>query len=59
MATSTFDKTFVVKPEEMDRVLKVIRSNEPAKPIKTPPYTVKEKDRGEEALKLFLSHYKK
>lgn len=57
MATSTFDKVFIIdNPEDQKRVLEVVNSNEPVRPIKCSPYTQKERDRSVELLKQYLSH---
>ncbi|MBR5970605.1 MAG: hypothetical protein IK016_09720 [Lachnospiraceae bacterium] len=46
MATSTFDKSFVIiKPEDQRRILDIIHSDEPAIPIDVPPYSQAERDR--------------
>jgi len=55
MATSTFDKSFVIKKAaDKERVLKVVNSEEPVRPIRKPPYTQKERDRSVELLKQCL-----
>lgn len=59
MATSTFDKTFIVTdPAAKERVIKVVSSEEKAAPIKTPPYTQEERNRSEALLKQYLSRSK-
>lgn len=46
MATSTFDKSFVVvKKEDQRRILDVIHSGAPAMSNNVPPYTQAERDK--------------
>ena len=55
MATSTFDKSFVItNAADKERILKVVNSAEPVRPIKKPPYTQTERDRSVELLKQCL-----
>ena len=55
MAVSTFDKTFIVRSAaDRERLLKVMNSKEPVRPIKKTPYTQAERDRSVELLKQCL-----
>lgn len=51
MATSTFDKLFVVnEPEDRRRILDIIHSDEPAMSIDVPPYTQEERNKATELI---------
>ena len=52
MATSTFDKLFIVTdPEEQKRIWDVIYSDEPAAPINRPLYTEDEREKSIAAMR--------
>ena len=56
MATSTFDRTFIVSDKsDQERIYRVMNSDKPAAPIKNPPYTQEERDRSAELLRQCLS----
>ena len=58
MATATFDKVFIAtKPEDQERIIKVLTSDKPARKVKTPLYTQKERERSEAILKKYFSRY--
>lgn len=56
MATSTFDKEFIVtNPESQKRLRAILESDEPGVPLTMPLYDEAERKRSEELFKYYLS----
>ncbi len=56
MATSTFDKVFVIeKAKDKKALIKILASDEPAVPPKKPLYSIDEMKQSEDLLKKCLS----
>lgn len=60
MATATFDRTFVINnPESKQKLIKIMDSSDPVKPVSANPFSEKERKRSEDVLKQFLSRSKR
>ena len=56
MATNTFERKIELKtPESIKKLVEIMKSETPVKPLSTHPFSEAERDRSEKLLKQYLS----
>ncbi|MEF9895527.1 MAG: hypothetical protein RR843_07100 [Clostridia bacterium] len=59
MATSTFERKIVISDTaSQKRLMRVLNSNAPAKPLAKPPFSAAERNRSERRLTQYFSRFK-
>ena len=60
MATNTFERKIIIRDSKsLEKLVKVINSKPPAKPLSKHPFSKSDKDRGEALLRRCLSNSKR